>query len=56
MNLEIKRAVEAEFERCDTIRRLFAPDEVFAVFAIVKGWTVEKAQQEYLKRQPKPAS
>lgn len=51
MNLENKKAVEVEFERRDTIRRLLETDEMFAVFAIVKGWTVEKAQEEYARRQ-----
>jgi len=55
MNLEIKKAVEVEFERCDTIRRLFETDEMFAVFAIVKGWTVEKAQEEFARRHPTTA-
>lgn len=53
MNLEIKKAVEAEFERCDTLRKIFADDEVFAVYAIIKGWSIEQAEHQYALRKPK---
>ena len=50
MKEETRNALEAELSRCDAIRREFLPDEMFVLYAIVQGWSVERAFNEYQKR------
>ncbi len=50
MNEETKKAIEAEFARCDLIESAFRNDEAFILLAIIRGWTLEKARTEYEKR------
>jgi len=51
MKEETRKALEAELARCDAIRREFSADEMFSLFAIVRGWTMEQARVEFKKRQ-----
>jgi len=50
MKAETRKALEAELSRCDVIRREFSSDEMFALFAIVHGWPIERARIEFKNR------
>jgi hypothetical protein len=50
MKEETRKALEAELTRCEDIRREFSSDEMFTIFAIVRGWTIEYARMEFNKR------
>lgn len=50
MNEETKKAIEAEFARCELIESAFRNHEAFVLLAIIRGWTLEEAKAEFEKR------